>query len=68
MYYNASAVKLAQAPGVRSYLALAEKLGAILAQMTPVQASAITEKQWKTMSRMSGFFLDVLQGLPTLKR
>ncbi len=30
-------------------------------------ASAITEKQWKTMSRMSGFFLDVLQGLPTLK-
>ena len=30
-------------------------------------ASARTEKQWKTMSRMSGFFLDVLQGLPTLK-
>ena len=30
-------------------------------------ASAMTEKQWKTMSRMSGFFLDVLQGLPTLK-
>ncbi len=30
-------------------------------------ASAMTEKQWKTMSRMSGHFLDVLQGLPTLK-
>ncbi len=30
-------------------------------------ATAMTEKQWKTMSRMSGFFLDVLQGLPTLK-
>ncbi|TLU85898.1 MAG: thiol reductant ABC exporter subunit CydD [Chlorobium sp.] len=30
-------------------------------------ASAMTEKQWKTMSRMSGFFLDMLQGLPTLK-
>ncbi len=30
-------------------------------------ASAMTEKQWKSMSRMSGFFLDVLQGLPTLK-
>ena len=26
-------------------------------------ASAMTEKQWKTMSRMSGHFLDVLQGL-----
>ncbi|MEI6846766.1 MAG: thiol reductant ABC exporter subunit CydD [Chlorobiaceae bacterium] len=30
-------------------------------------ASAMTEKQWLTMSRMSGYFLDVLQGLPTLK-
>lgn len=30
-------------------------------------ASAMTEKQWKTMSRMSGYFLDVLQGLTTLK-
>jgi ATP-binding cassette subfamily C protein CydD len=30
-------------------------------------ASAMTERQWKTMSRMSGYFLDVLQGLPTLK-
>ncbi len=30
-------------------------------------ASTMTEKQWKTMSRMSGFFLDMLQGLPTLK-
>ncbi len=30
-------------------------------------ASAMTQKQWKTMSRMSGYFLDVLQGLPTLK-
>ena len=32
---NASAVELAQAPGVRSYLNLAEKLGATLAQMAP---------------------------------
>ncbi|TLU85709.1 MAG: thiol reductant ABC exporter subunit CydD [Chlorobium sp.] len=31
------------------------------------RASAVTEKQWKTMSRMSGHFLDMLQGLPTLK-
>ncbi|NTW55835.1 MAG: thiol reductant ABC exporter subunit CydD [Chlorobiaceae bacterium] len=30
-------------------------------------ASAVTEKQWKTMSRMSGQFLDILQGLSTLK-
>jgi ATP-binding cassette subfamily C protein CydD len=30
-------------------------------------ARAVTEKQWRTMSRMSGHFLDVLQGLPTLK-
>ncbi|MEI6651905.1 MAG: thiol reductant ABC exporter subunit CydD [Chlorobiaceae bacterium] len=30
-------------------------------------ASTMTEKQWKTMSRMSGFFLDMLQGLSTLK-
>jgi ATP-binding cassette, subfamily C, bacterial CydD len=30
-------------------------------------ASAVTEKQWKTMSRMGGQFLDILQGLPTLK-
>jgi ATP-binding cassette, subfamily C, bacterial CydD len=31
------------------------------------KASAATEKQWSTMSRMSGFFLDMLQGLDTLK-
>ncbi|NTU52636.1 MAG: thiol reductant ABC exporter subunit CydD [Chlorobiaceae bacterium] len=31
------------------------------------KASAATEKQWKTMSRMSGHFLDMLQGLSTLK-
>jgi ATP-binding cassette subfamily C protein CydD len=30
-------------------------------------ASAATEKQWTTMSRMSGYFLDMLQGLTTLK-
>jgi ATP-binding cassette, subfamily C, bacterial CydD len=30
-------------------------------------ANAVTEKQWKTMSRMSGQFLDILQGLSTLK-
>jgi ATP-binding cassette, subfamily C, bacterial CydD len=30
-------------------------------------ASAVTEKQWKSMSRMSGQFLDILQGLSTLK-
>ena len=47
---NASAVELAQAPGVSSYLALAEKLGAILAQMIPDQASKMTV-------RTSGEFL-----------
>jgi ATP-binding cassette subfamily C protein CydD len=31
------------------------------------RASAATEKQWNTMSRMSGNFLDMLQGLSTLK-
>ena len=30
-------------------------------------ASAATEKQWTTMSRMSGYFLDMLEGLTTLK-
>jgi len=30
-------------------------------------AKAMTEKQWLTMTRMSGFFLDMLQGLSTLK-
>jgi ATP-binding cassette subfamily C protein CydD len=30
-------------------------------------ASAATQKQWTTMSRMSGYFLDMLQGLTTLK-
>lgn len=30
-------------------------------------ASSATEKQWLTLSRMSGYFLDMLQGLPTLK-
>ena len=31
------------------------------------RASAATQKQWSTMSRMSGNFLDMLQGLTTLK-
>ena len=30
-------------------------------------ANARSQKQWKTLSRMSAFFLDVLQGLTTLK-
>lgn len=47
---NASAVELAQAPGVRSYLTLAEKLGATLAQMAPDQANKMTV-------RTSGEFL-----------
>ncbi len=47
---NASAVELAQAPGVRSYLNLAEKLGATLAQMAPVNADKMT-------IRTSGEFL-----------
>jgi len=47
---NASAVELAQIPGVRSYLTLAEKLGALLAQMAPDQASKMT-------IRTSGEFL-----------
>ena len=47
---NASAVELAQVPGVRSYLTLAEKLGAILAQMATTDASKMT-------IRTSGEFL-----------
>lgn len=39
---NASAVELSQAPGVQSYLTLAEKLGATLAQMAPPQANRMT--------------------------
>ncbi|MEI8032153.1 MAG: phosphoglycerate dehydrogenase [Chlorobiaceae bacterium] len=39
---NASAVELAQAPGVRAYLALAEKLGATLAQLAAKDASKMT--------------------------
>lgn len=31
------------------------------------QAQAMTQRQWTTLSRMSAHFLDVLQGLPTLK-
>jgi len=30
-------------------------------------AQSLTQKQWKTLSRMSAYFLDVLQGLTTLK-
>ena len=30
-------------------------------------AQSMTQKQWKSLSRMSGHFLDVLQGLTTLK-
>ncbi|MEI6757971.1 MAG: phosphoglycerate dehydrogenase [Chlorobium sp.] len=47
---NASAVELAQTPGVQSYLTLAEKLGAALAQMAPPHASKMTV-------RTSGEFL-----------
>ncbi|MCF8382831.1 MAG: phosphoglycerate dehydrogenase [Chlorobium sp.] len=39
---NASAVELAQAPGVASYLMLAEKLGSTLAQITPLEAHTMT--------------------------
>ncbi len=31
------------------------------------QAQAMTQRQWTALSRMSAHFLDVLQGLPTLK-
>jgi ATP-binding cassette subfamily C protein CydD len=31
------------------------------------QAEAMTQRQWTELSRMSAHFLDVLQGLPTLK-
>jgi D-3-phosphoglycerate dehydrogenase len=47
---NASAVELAQAPGVQSYLTLAEKLGATLAQLAPKEGNNITV-------RTSGEFL-----------
>ncbi|MCC7130691.1 MAG: thiol reductant ABC exporter subunit CydD, partial [Anaerolineae bacterium] len=30
-------------------------------------AQALTRRQWRTLSRLSAYFLDVLQGLPTLK-
>ncbi|MBN2146718.1 MAG: thiol reductant ABC exporter subunit CydD [Anaerolineales bacterium] len=30
-------------------------------------AEKLTRRQWRSLSRMSAFFLDVLQGLPTLK-
>ncbi|MGE5220821.1 MAG: thiol reductant ABC exporter subunit CydD [Omnitrophica WOR_2 bacterium] len=30
-------------------------------------AEALTQKQWLALSRMSAYFLDVIQGLPTLK-
>lgn len=30
-------------------------------------SAALTQRQWKTLSRMSAYFLDVLQGLTTLK-
>ena len=30
-------------------------------------AETLTRKQWKTLSRLSAYFLDVLQGLTTLK-
>ncbi len=47
---NASAVELAQAPGVRAYLTLAEKLGATLAQLAAQEAKKMTV-------RTSGEFL-----------
>ncbi len=47
---NAAAVELAQAPGVQSYLTLAEKLGATLAQIAPLRANKMTV-------RTSGEFL-----------
>ncbi|MEI6847823.1 MAG: phosphoglycerate dehydrogenase [Chlorobiaceae bacterium] len=47
---NASAVELAQAPGVSAYLTLAEKLGATLAQLAPPYANKMTV-------RTSGEFL-----------
>ena len=47
---NASAVELAQVPGVQAYLTLAEKLGATLAQMAPLHANKMTV-------RTSGEFL-----------
>ncbi len=30
-------------------------------------AQTLTQRQWQTLSRLSAYFLDVLQGLPTLK-
>lgn len=39
---NASAVELAQAPGVNAYLMLAEKLGATLAQLAPFEGNTMT--------------------------
>ena len=71
---NASAVELAQAPGVRSYLNLAEKLGATLAQMAPVNAYNMTVRtsgeflhkfnEVITAAVLKGF-LDILQSKDT---
>jgi len=41
---NASAVELAQTPGVKAYLMLAEKLGSTLAQITSLEANTLTIK------------------------
>jgi len=55
---NASAAELAQAPGVHAYLNLAEKLGAVIAQMAPPNAHKMTV-------RTSGEFLHTLSEVIT---
>ena len=52
----AGAIMVATAPLIPVFMMLIGK-----------SASAATERQWSTMSRMSGYFLDMLQGLSTLK-
>lgn len=49
-------ILLATAPLIPIFMALIGK-----------RAGAMTDRQWETLSRMSGYFLDMLQGLPTLK-
>ena len=52
----AGAILLVSAPLIPAFMIVIGK-----------RASVATEKQWSTMSRMSGNFLDMLQGLTTLK-
>jgi ATP-binding cassette, subfamily C, bacterial CydD len=48
-------------------LALTGPLIPLFMFLIGAHARSLTQKQWKTLSRMSAYFLDTLQGLTTLK-